>query len=185
MGRKKGFLAFALAAVLLLSFAFSASAFQERKAASPKSAIAAMDAKLQSVAIKNAAYQALSEAASSAYASSMAARQEPRLAIRAALYSRALLFEQELAGQGFAVAFWCGFPSEDALSRAPLEMLAQGKPLVPEGSLPLQDPACAGSLDVDMEGKSISVSSLGFSLCSERLGYAEASRFPPGKEVGF
>jgi hypothetical protein len=185
MGGKRGFLAFALAAVLLASIVISASAFQQGKAASSQSGFAALDAKLQSVAIKSAAYQAFSDAARIAHVSATAAGEEPRPAIRAALYSQALFFAQELGSQGAQVEFWCGFPSESSLSDAPFAMLEAGKPLAPQGALPLSNPECFSSFDVDMGSKALAISNLGFSLYSGRLGYAEASRFPPGKKVGF
>jgi hypothetical protein len=185
MGRFKGFLAFALAAVFMAALALSSYSYRQNSGFDASKESAPLISRLQPVAIKQAAYFAFSDAASAALATAIAAEQEPRPAIRAALFARAILLDAELKASGYKIEFWCGSPLGSALSLSSSSMLLSGEPEIPLGAMPIGSPECASAFDVDMETMKIHISGLGFSLVSEKSGFAAVSRFPEGYEVDF
>jgi hypothetical protein len=140
---------------------------------------------LSHVAIKQALYLGLADAARTAYAEAKAAKTEPQSAVRAALYMRANEIEQQLRSEGYGASFWCGYASEQGLSDASVLMASSGKPELPAGALPLSSPLCASSFDADLLESTLHIRNFGLSFYSRQLGLGFAARFPPGFEVGF
>ncbi|MCX6769469.1 MAG: hypothetical protein NT051_02190 [Candidatus Micrarchaeota archaeon] len=184
MGGKKGFLTFALAAIFLLAFATSASRFSSSTYSS-NAYSSLLSSHLEQVAIKQAAYSSLSDAARLALAASLASGTEPRTAIRAALYARALQDERAFSQAGYSALFWCGKVGEDSLSSAANEMRALGQSAIPDGALPLSTPSCALAFDVDMLSRKIHTANLGFCAYSQPLGFGYCASFPDEYEVDF
>jgi hypothetical protein len=175
---KKGFLSFAVAAIFLLAILSVGRLVSSRQP--DLSYEEFRSSQVSELAIKRAFYLAVSEAAAQAQ---VAARGDPRAAVRAAVYARALEFERQLASQGYNVVFWCGEISEEGRRQASADMLLEKSAQAPAGALPLAD--CADSFEADTLGRKLHFFELGFSLYQPELGLARAAAFPAGYEVDF
>ncbi|MFA5930171.1 MAG: hypothetical protein WC861_04780 [Candidatus Micrarchaeia archaeon] len=178
----KGFLALAVASIFLLVLASSAAKLSERAPDFSYQPLVAM--RLQEQAASAAFSDALSEAAGKALAASQAsgAAAEAQAAVKAAVYLSALDFEAQMGEAGYDVAFWCGKPSEASLQGASVKMATEGASILPDGALPLSNPACAESFDANLLRKKVRVSGAGFSIYSEGAGMGHAVALPEGLE---
>ena len=175
----KGFLALIVASVFLLVLVSSAAKLSKSAPDVSYQPLVAMH--LQEEAISAAFSDALSDAAGKALAASQAGgaggAEAPAL-VKAAAYASALDFEAQLRAQGYNISFWCGKPTEAALQDASSGMATDGSAIVPEGALPISNPACAASFDVNLLRKKVRVSDAGFSLYSAGAGIGHAFVFP-------
>ena len=187
----KGFLALVVASVFLLVLVSSAAKISHRPPDFSYQPLVA--AHLQEKAITRAFFDAVSAAAGNALAASQAnsAGAGAPAAVKAAVYLAALDFEAQARAQGYDVAFWCGKPAEAALQDASGKMAKQGavagnarewRAVVPEGALPLSNPACAMAFDANLLKGKVRASGVGFSLYSERAGIGHAALLPDGIE---
>jgi len=166
----KGVISFVVASVFLLVLVSSAAKIAER--APDYSYQQLFAAHVQHEAVKAAFSDALSEAGRKALVASQALGAEAPSAVKAALYTSALDFEAQLHQEGYDAAFWCGKASEQARQEASEEMAAEGASVLPQGALPLSDPACAAEFDVNLLRNKAILRSGGFSIYSHSIGYA-------------
>jgi len=102
--------------------------------------------------------------------------------VKAAVYLAALDFEAQMKKAGYDVIFWCGKPTEAVLRDASVRMASEGNAVLPEGALPLSNPACSGAFDVNLLWKKVRVKDAGFSLYSKGAGMGMLRRCPMGFE---
>ncbi|MCX6771403.1 MAG: hypothetical protein NTX79_05090 [Candidatus Micrarchaeota archaeon] len=178
----KGVISFLVASVFLLVLVSSAVKISQRAPDFSYQPLVAMH--LQEQAATAAFSDALADAAGKAQLASQASGADAPASVRAAVYLAALGFEAQMKEAGYAVAFWCGRPSEAALQDASSGMMARGEAVLPEGSLPLSNPACAEAFDVNLLRKKVRAKDAGFSLYSEGAGIGHALLLPDGFEGG-
>ena len=192
----RGFLSFVVASAFLLVLVSSAVKLSHRAPDVSYQPLVAMH--VQEQAIGAAFSDALSDAAGKALAVSQASGAEAPAVVKAAVYLAALDFEAQLRGQGYDAVFWCGKPSEAALQDASARMAgsdgaqeagvvggqnANGwRAVVPDGALPLSNPACAGAFDANLLRKIVRANGVGFSLYSQGAGTGHAVLLPDGFE---
>ena len=190
----KGVISFLVASIFLLVLVSSAARLSERAPDFSYQPIVAMH--LQEQATSAAFSDALSDAAGKALVASQALGAEAPAAVKAAVYLAALDFENQMHEQGHDVIFWCGKPGEVALQDASDRMAGgeaamttgaahgQGKSewhaVVPEGALPLSNPACAEAFDANLLRKKVRTAGVGFSLYSYSLKAGHAAPLPEG-----
>ncbi|MFA5929949.1 MAG: hypothetical protein WC861_03640 [Candidatus Micrarchaeia archaeon] len=189
----KGVISFLVASIFLLVLVSSAAKMSQRAPDVSYQPMVAMH--LQEQAISAAFSDAMSDAASKALAVSQAsgAGAEAPAAVKAAVYLSALDFERQLREAGYDAVFWCGKPSEASLQDASARMAgggaAQGagaadgqewRAVVPSGALPLSNPACAASFDVNLLRKKVRVADAGFSFYSKGAAMGHAVLLPEG-----
>ncbi|MEM2137571.1 MAG: hypothetical protein QW568_00600 [Candidatus Anstonellaceae archaeon] len=178
---QKGFLSFALGAVFLLSIVSSGAIISSSK---PDTSYEKYRRLLvEGVAIKQALYSSLSDAAISSLASSSEAEGSQYAAVRAAVFARFLEFQEKLREDGYDALFWCGEISEEERSSAALQMLEEKRSILPSGSIAAA--ACADSLDVNLLQRSIHMKDVGFSFYDSSLGLGVAAKLPSSYEVEF
>jgi len=178
---QKGFLSFALGAVFLLSLVSSGAIISSSK---PDTSYEKYRRLLvEEVAIKQALYSSLSDAAISSLASSGGTEGSQYAAARAAIFARFLEFQAKLREDGYDALFWCGEISDEKRSSAALQMLEQKRAIQPSGSLAAE--ACADSFEVNLLQRSIHIKDIGFSLYDSSLGLGVAAKLPSPYEVGF
>ncbi len=178
----KGVISFLVASVFLLVLVSSAAKLSGRAPDVSYQRVVAMH--LQEQAISTAFSDALSDAAGNALASSQVSGAETPAAVKAATYLAALDFEAQMKEAGYAVAFWCGTPAEVALQDASVRMASEGSAILPDGALPLSNPACTEAFDVNLLRKKVRVNGVGFSLYSKEAGMGHAVPLPDGFEGG-
>ena len=178
----RGFLSFVVASAFLLVLVSSAAKLSERAPDVEYEPIVAMH--LQEKAISAAFSDALSDAAGKAWALSIASGNGggAQAAAKAAVYLSARDFEKQLREQGYDATFWCGKASEAALQGASARMAAEGSAIVPEGALPLSNPACSEAFDANLLRKKVLLREVGFSLYSKEAGIGHALLLPEGFE---
>ena len=176
----KGVISFVIASIFLLVLASSAAKLSERAPDVSYQPLVAMH--LQETAVRAAFSDALAEAAGKALASSQASGADAPSAVRAAVYLAALDFEAQLKEAGYDAVFWCGKPSEAALQDASAKMASGGSATLPDGTLPLTNPDCLASFDVNLLRKKVRVADAGFSLYSKMAGMGYAVMLPDGFE---
>jgi hypothetical protein len=178
---QKGFLSFALGTIFLLSIVSSGAIISASK---PDTSYEKYRRLLvEELAIKQAFYSSLSEAASSSLASSSETGGSQYAAVRAALFARFLEFQQKLSEEGYDTIFWCGEISDGERSSAALRGFQQKRAIAPSGSLAAEN--CADSFDANLLKRSIHLKDVGFSLYDSRLGLGVVAKFPSSYEVGF
>ena len=178
----RGFLSFVVASAFLLVLVSSAAKLSGRAPDVSYQPVVSMH--LQEQAIAAAFSDALSDAAGKSLAASQALGSEAPAAVKAAVYLAALDFEKRLRGQGYAVVFWCGKPSEAALQDASAKMQAERATLLPSGALLLSNPACAEALDVNLLRMKVRAAGVGFSIYSKEAEMGHAVPLPEGFEGG-
>ena len=176
----KGVISFVVASVFLLVLVSSAARLSAR--APDYSYQPLFAAHVQHEAVKAAFSDALSDAAGKALVASQASGAEAPAAMKEALYLSALDFEAQLRGERYDVVFWCGKPSEGALQDASVRMASEGSAILPDGALPLSNPACAEAFDVNLLRKKVRATGVGFSLYSKEAGMGHAVMLPEGFE---
>ena len=178
---KQGFLTFVLAAVFLVAIVTAAARFSSMQPDSSYQKYQLLH--LQELAIKKAFYDSTAAAAGKAYAAALAADAPPKQAVEAAVSANAILFEAQLAAQGYGVSFWCGPTTMGSRQAASAAMAAQKSASAPIATEPLA--ACEGAFQADVHSRSVRLSSVGFSHYSEESGIGYAAVFPPAKAVDF
>jgi len=174
----KGVISFLVASVFLLVLVSSAARLSEREPDISYQPLVAMH--LQEQAISAAFSDALSDAASKALVASQASGAEAPSAVKAAIYLAALDFEAQMKEAGYTVAFWCGSPTEASLQDASVRMQAVRATVLPDGALPLSDPSCLASFDVNLLRKNVRVADAGFSMYSDGAKTGHALVLPDG-----
>jgi len=179
----KGFLSFVIGAVILLSLVASGALLSSAHQGSAFSRYRFLQ--LEDIAIKRALYSSVSEAASDALAISIATQTDSYAAIKEAVRLRLLEFESLAALQGYDIVLWCGSPSEQARQQSSEAMLSRKTALAPEGTLPIASAECRSSYAIDVLGRKIHFSQVGFSAYFDSFGTGFASSLPSGFEVDF
>ena len=178
----KGVISFLVASIFLLVLVSSAAKISQRAPDFSYQPLVA--AHLQEQAISAAFSDALSDAAGKALAASQAsgAGVEAPTMVKAAIYIAALDFEAQMKEAGYDVVFWCGKPAEAALQNASMTMTVERNAIVPEGALPLSNPACVEEFDVNLLRKKVRARDIGFSLYSDGSDMGHAVQLPDGFE---
>ncbi|MFA6329020.1 MAG: hypothetical protein WCY41_06270 [Candidatus Micrarchaeia archaeon] len=174
----KGVISFLVASVFLLVLVSSAARLQGRAQDFSYQPLVAMH--VQQEAVGAAFSDALSDAAGKAFLASQASGAEAPAAVKAAVYLAALDFEAQLRTEGYDAVFWCGKPAEAELQEASVRMATEGNAIVPEGALPISNPACLPSFDANLLRKKVRVNDAGFSLYSGAAGMGQAVALPEG-----
>jgi len=179
----KGFLSFVIGAIALISLVASGALLHGARQDSAFQKYRFLE--LEDIAIKRALYSSVSEAASDAFAISVASQTDSYSGVNEAVYLRLAEFERSAASQGYGIVLWCGSPSEEARRQASEDMLSQKTALLPEGALPISDTGCRSSYAIDVLGRKIHFSQVGFSAYFDSFGAGFASFLPSGFEVDF
>ena len=179
----KGFLAFALSAVFLLSLVASGALLSNTSQGSAFQKYRFLQ--LQDIAIKHALYSSVSETASEALAASIAEQTDSYAAVKEAIRIRLAEFESLASSQGYGVVLWCGAPSEEEKQQSSASMSSRKTALVPEGTLPIASAECRSSYAIDVLGRKIHFSQVGFSAYFNSFGNGFSSQLPSGFEVDF
>ena len=179
----KGVISFLVASIFLLVLVSSAAKLSERAPDFSYQPLVAMH--LHEEAISSAFSDALSDAAGKALVASQASGAEAPVAVKAAVYLAALDFEAQLKEAGYDIVFWCGKPSEVALQDASDETAALKSAVLPDGAIPLSNPACAEVFDVNLLRNMVRATDVGFSLYSDGAGMGHAVLLPDGFEGEF
>ncbi len=178
---QKGFLSFVLGAIFL--FAIVSSAAHLSNLQPDRSYEKYRSFFVSEIAIKQAFYSSISDAAKDGLATASASETDPRAAIRAAVAAQAGIFLAELSLQGYAVEFWCGNVPEAERQRASGEMARQKKAILPMGALPLAE--CENPFDANLLERKIRMNNLGFSIYLRESGIGKAAILPQSFEVEF
>jgi hypothetical protein len=178
---QKGFLSFALGAIFLLSLVSSGAIISSSKPDTSYEKYCRL--LVEELAIKQAFYSSLSDAASSSLASSSETGGSQYAAVRAALLARFLEFQEKLREDGYDAVFWCGEISDGGRSSAALQSFQQKRAIAPSGSSAAE--SCADSFDANLLRRTIHLRAVGFSLYDSRLGLGVVAKFPSSYEVGF
>lgn len=182
-GTRKGFLSFVLSSVFLFALVSSAAFLSSQK---PDYRFGPLQAAhIRQIAIKNAFYSSLSEAAAAAFTVSQASGSDTRNAVRFAIWHRAASAQDELSAEGHDVLFFCGKASGQSLQQASLAMQENKAALLPEGATPISSISCMRSFDVDLLLRKMHFFDVGFCTYSGRLGTAYCAMLPSGYEVDF
>ena len=183
MGKSHGFLSFLLAAVFLLAIVSAADSFRSQK---PDLRYEGMQsAFIGQLAIKQAFYSSISNAASDALIASESSGAEPRNAVQFAIWHQAAAMQGDLAQAGYGTAFFCGQPSGSELQQAALRMQETGKAALPEGAIGISSISCVHSFDVDLLKRKIHIFGAGFCSYSWQQGFGYCGQFPSSYEVDF
>jgi hypothetical protein len=181
--KSRGFLSFLLSAVFMFALVSSAALLISQKPDYSYEQLQA--AHIGQIAIKQAFYSSVSDAAASSFAVSQGTDADPRNAVRFAIWHRVQDVQNQLSSSGFDALFFCGEADDTAMQDAASEMQAHGAAMLPSGATPISSISCVHSLDVDLLKRKIHFFDVGFCAYSKQLGVGYCDIFPSSYEVDF